>query len=184
MSKSPKSYPVDDDIDLATLGSALWRAKGAILGLAVLAGIVTFVGLSMMRPLYTSEARILIQNEESAFTRPTSEEREPVRSALDEQAVQSQVQVLTSRDLILQVVRDLDLVNNAAFAKDAGETLFGRLMKRIGLGRGTPESQEERAANALVDHLDVFQLSKSSVIQFTLMILTSVAPRAGCSRDQ
>ena len=74
MSKSPKSYPADDDIDLATLGSALWRAKGAILGLAVLAGIVTFVGLSMMRPLYTSEARILIQNEESAFTRPTSEE--------------------------------------------------------------------------------------------------------------
>jgi len=164
VSKSPKSYPADDDIDLATLGSALWRAKGAILGLAVLAGIVTFVGLSMMRPLYTSEARILIQNEESAFTRPTSEEREPVRSALDEQAVQSQVQVLTSRDLILQVVRDLDLVNNAAFAKDAGETLFGRLVKRIGLGRGTPESEEERAANALVDHLDVFQLSKSSVI--------------------
>lgn len=164
MSKSPKGYPADDDIDLATLGSALWRAKGWILGLAILAGLVTFVGLSMMRPLYTSEARILIQNEESAFTRPTSEEREPIRTTLDEQAVQSQVQVLTSRDLILQVVRDLDLVNNAAFARDAGETVFGRVLKRIGLGRGTPESQEERAANALAEHLDVFQLSKSSVI--------------------
>lgn len=162
MSKSRKSHT--DDIDLATLGSALWRAKGWILGLAIGAGLVTFVGLSMMRPLYTSEARILVQNEESAFTRPTTDGREAVRTALDEQAVQSQVQVLTSRDLILQVVKDLDLVNNAAFAKDAGETMLGRLMKQIGLGRGTPESREEKAANALADHLDVFQLSKSSVI--------------------
>ena len=51
-----------------------------------------------------------------------------------------------------------------AFAKDSGQTLVRRLMNRFGLGRGTPESQEERAANALADHLDVFQLSKSSVI--------------------
>jgi len=165
VSPSRKTYPADDDIDLATLGAALWRAKGWILGLVIGAGLITFVGLSMMRPLYTSEARILIQNEDSVFTRPTGEQgRSEPRSSLDEQAVQSQVQVLTSRDLILQVVKDLDLVNNEAFAKDAGETLLGRLTKRLGLGRGSPESQEERAANALAGHLDVFQLSKSSVI--------------------
>jgi tyrosine-protein kinase Etk/Wzc len=163
VSKSRKSHPADD-IDLATLGAALWRAKGWILGLAIGAGLVTFIGLSMMRPLYTSEARILVQNEESVFTRPTGERTLEPRSTLDEQAVQSQVQVLTSRDLILQVVKDLDLTNNAAFAKDAGETMLGRLLKQIGLERGTPESREERAANALADHLDVFQLSKSSVI--------------------
>ena len=164
MSKSRKMHPTDD-IDLATLGAALWWAKGWILGLAIGAGLVTFIGLSMMRPLYTSEARILVQNEESAFTRPTSEQgREAMRSTLDEQAVQSQVQVLTSRDLILQVVRDLDLIDNPVFARDAGQTLLGRLLSRVGLGLGTPESKEERAANALADHLDVFQLSKSSVI--------------------
>ncbi|MEZ5873703.1 MAG: hypothetical protein R3D30_02370 [Hyphomicrobiales bacterium] len=69
--------------------------------------------------------------------------------------------MLTSRDLILQVVRDLDL---AAFAKDAGQTLLRQMLVRFGLWRGTPESEEERAANALADHLDVFQLNKSSVI--------------------
>ena len=164
MSKSRRSA-VPDDIDLAALGAALWRAKGWILGLALGAGIVTFIGLSMMRPLYTSEARILVQNEESAFTRPTSEQgRDTVRAALDEQAVQSQVQVLTSRDLILQVVRDLDLIDNPVFSRDVGRTLLGRLLSRVGLGLGSPESKEERAANALADHLDVFQLSKSSVI--------------------
>ena len=165
MTKSRKSYPAADDIDLATLGSAVWRAKGWILGLAIGAGLVTFIGLSMVRPLYTSEARILIQNDESVFTRPTGDQsRNEPRTTLDEQAVQSQVQVLTSRDLILQVVTGLDLTGNAAFAKDSGQTLFGRLMKRFGLGLGSPESQGERAANALAEHLDVFQLSKSSVI--------------------
>src|SRR5680860_170056 len=164
MSKSRRSATADD-IDLATLGAALWRAKGWILGLALGAGVVTFIGLSMMRPLYTSEARILVQNEESSFTRPTSEQgREVMRAVLDEQAVQSQVQVLTSRDLILQVVRDLDLIDNPVFSRDVGRTLLGRLLSRVGLGLGSPESKEERAANALADHLDVFQLSKSSVI--------------------
>ena len=164
MSQSRQSHP-SDDIDLATLGAALWRAKGWILGLALGAGVVTFIGLSMMRPLYTSEARILVQNEESAFTRPTTDEgRNALRNVLDEQAVQSQVQVLTSRDLILQVVRDLDLTENASFAKDRGQTLLGGLLKGLGLGRGSPESEEEKAANALADHLEVFQLSTSSVI--------------------
>ena len=165
MTKSRRTAHTADDIDLATLGAALWRTKGWILGLALGAGLLTFVGLSMVRPLYTSEARILVQNEESVFTRPTGDEgRNEPRTSLDEQAVQSQVQVLTSRDLILQVVKDLDLTNNLAFAKDSGQTVFRRMMNRFGLGRGTPESQEERAANALAGHLDVFQLSKSSVI--------------------
>src|SRR5690554_4630917 len=67
-----------DGIELATLGAALWRAKGWIFALALGLGVVTFVALSMMRPLYTSEARILIQNDESAFTRPTTDQgRDP-----------------------------------------------------------------------------------------------------------
>jgi uncharacterized protein involved in exopolysaccharide biosynthesis len=164
VSKSRRAYQAADDIDLATLGSALWRAKGWIFGLALLAGAVTFIGLSMVRPLYTSEARILIQNDESAFTRPTTERTPEPPTSLDEQAVQSQVQVITSRDLILQVVKDLDLTHNAAFAKDAGQTVLKQLLARIGIGIGTPQSEEEKAANALADHLDVFQLSKSSVI--------------------
>lgn len=159
------SVPPADDIDLGSLGSALWRAKGRIIALSLLAGAITFIALSMMRPLYTSEARILVQNEETAFTRPTNEQSAAnYRVTLDEQAVQSQVQVLNSRDLILQVVRDLDLTQNAAFLRDAGGSPIGRLLKAIGLGGSTQESLEERAANAVAEHLDVFQLSNSSVI--------------------
>jgi uncharacterized protein involved in exopolysaccharide biosynthesis len=165
LTRSHKHRPVTEDIDVATLGRALWRAKSWIIGLAILSGLVTFVGLSMMRPLFTSEARILIQNDESAFTRPTSEQgREQQVAALDEQAVQSQVQVLMSRDLAVQVVKALNLADNAEFAKDAGVTLFKRFLNRIGLGRGSPKSEEEKAATAFAEHLSVFQLTKSSVI--------------------
>jgi uncharacterized protein involved in exopolysaccharide biosynthesis len=58
--------------------------------------------------------------------------------------VQSQVQVLTFRDLILQVVTDLDLTQDAAFAKDEAQTWLKRLLNRFDFGRGSPESEEER----------------------------------------
>jgi len=121
LTKSHEHRPVAEDIDLQTLGRALWRAKGWIFGLAIGAGLATFIGLSMVRPLYTSEARILVQNDESAFTRPTSDQgRDPQQRALDEQAVQSQVQVLTSRDLAVAVIKALDLTSEPEFATSIG----------------------------------------------------------------
>ena len=159
-----RNPPVADDIDLAALGRALWRAKGWVLVLAIGAGVATFVGLSMVRPLFTSESRILIQNDESAFTRPAADQGRDQQRALDEQAVQSQVQVLTSRDLALSVINSLDLTNNPEFAKDAGTSLLRRFLNRMGLSRGSPKSEQEKAANAFAEHLAVYQLAKSSVI--------------------
>ena len=165
MTTSDQNPPVAEDIDVQALGRALWRAKGWILGLAIGAGIVTFIALSMMRPLYTSEARILIQNDQSSFTRPADDEgRNLQQRVLDEQAVQSQVQVITSRDLAVEVIKALDLTNNAAFAEDAGVSVVGRFMRRLGLGRGSAKSEEEKAANTFAEHLSVFPLAKSSVI--------------------
>ena len=166
MTKSHNHRPVaEEDIDLQTLGRALWRAKGWILGLAIGAGLATFIGLSMVRPLFTSEARILVQNDESAFTRPTSDQgRDPQQRVLDEQAVQSQVQVLTSRDLAVAVIKALDLTNNPAFAKDGGTNALMLFLNRLGLAKGSPQSEEETAANIFAEQLSVFQLAKSSVI--------------------
>ena len=119
----------------------------------------------MMRPLYTSEARILIQNDESVFTRPADGQvRDVQQRTLDEQAVQSQVQVLTSRDLADEVINDLDLTTNPDFAKDAGTNPVIRLLNSLGLAKGSAKSQEEKAAGTFVEYLSVFPLFKSSVI--------------------
>lgn len=165
MTQSEQNPQLTEDIDIQALGGALWRAKGWIVGLAIAAGIATFIGLSMMRPLYTSETRILIQNDESSFTRPADEEGlNSQQRVLDEQAVQSQVQVITSRDLAVEVIKSLDLTNNQAFAKDAGTSVVGRLLRSLGLGIGSKKSEEEKAADTFAKHLAVFQLAKSSVI--------------------
>jgi uncharacterized protein involved in exopolysaccharide biosynthesis len=63
----------------------------------------------MVRPLNTSESRILIENDVSPFTRTATDPGHDQKQALDEQAVQIQVQVLTSRDLALDVAKALDL---------------------------------------------------------------------------
>ncbi len=165
MNQPHQSRPASPDIDLPTLGRALWRAKTAILGLSIGAGVLTFIVLSMMRPLYTSEARILIQNEESVFTRPADGQvRDVQQRTLDEQAVQSQVQVLTSRDLADEVINDLDLTTNPDFAKDAGTNPVIRLLNSVGLAKGSAKSQEEKAVGTFVEYLSVFPLFKSSVI--------------------
>ena len=165
MATSHDHRPDADDIDMQALGRAVWRVKGWIFGLAIAAGLATFIGLSMVRPFYRSEARILIQNDESAYTRPTSDQgRDPQQRTLDEQAVQGQVQVLTSRDLAVEVIKSLDLVNNDSFAKDAGTNVLVRFLNRMGLARPSPRSEEEKAANTFAEHLSVFQLAKSSVI--------------------
>jgi len=159
------SRPATPDIDLSTLGRALWHAKTKILVLTIGAGVLTFVILSMMRLLYTSEARILIQNDESAFTQPADSQVHDVQQrTVDEQAVQSQVQVLTSRDLAVQVINDLDLVNDPDFAKDEGSGPVARLLHSMGLARSSVMSQEESAANTFADYLSVAPLAKSSVI--------------------
>ena len=154
MTKSDQDPPVTEDNDVRALGRALWRAKGWILGLAVGAGAVTFIVLSMLRPLYTSEARILIQDDASTVT----------QRALDAQAVQSQVQAITSRDLAVEVIKALDLTNNPAFAEDAGASPVGRLLRSLGLGRGSERSEEDKAVNTFAEQLSVFPLAKSSVV--------------------
>ena len=79
----------------------------------------------MLRPLYTSEARILIQDDASTVT----------QRVLDAQAVQSQVQAIASRDLAVEVIKALDLTNNPAFAEDAGASAVGRCVARLGTGQ-------------------------------------------------
>ena len=164
MTKS-SSVPPADDIDHGSLGAALWRAKGRVITLSLLAGSITFVGLSLMRPLYTSETRILVQNEKTAFTRPPNEQGTPgYRAAFDEQAVRSQVEVLKSRDQILRVVRDLNLSQVEAFRRDTDANTVDQLLDALGLNYASEGSPQERAANILARHLDVHQLSNSSVI--------------------
>jgi succinoglycan biosynthesis transport protein ExoP len=96
---------------------AKWRfIAGA--GLAAFAASLVFV--TVVTPRYTGEARLILESRDSFYTRPNQDRTEqPLQ--IDEQAVASQVQVVMSRDLAREAIKQLGLVGNEEFDPLAGE---------------------------------------------------------------
>lgn len=167
-----------DDIDIAALLRAVWDRKLLLAGLVIGAGVAVMVGLSLTTPRYSSEAQILIDNDETAFTRPVNRSSggEESRTRLDPEAVASQVQILKSRDLALKVVHKLDLEKNPEFNKHAaGPGLFKRLLIGAGLAKDRSKlDARERVLDKFAGRLSVSAVDKSRVIS---VAFTSKDPR-------
>lgn len=159
--------PSPDDIDIRALAAAVWARRNAILSLAIVAGAATFIALSFVTPRYTSEARVLINNEETSFTRPaTDTQLDAGASRPDPETVASQVQVLLSRDLAQRVVEKLKLDEVPEFAAPSGLLSGLRMtLRNIGL---LPAPSEERLRQRVLDNLfarlSVYQVASSRVI--------------------
>ncbi len=97
------------DIDIGAILQQIMSHKLAILTTMAIFSGLTYVGLSMVKPTYTSEARILIQNGENNFTKSAFNQAGMPQNAIDNSAVGSQVQILTSNDLSQQVISSLNL---------------------------------------------------------------------------
>ncbi|HEY8261811.1 MAG TPA: GumC family protein [Methylosinus sp.] len=154
------------EIDLAQIASALSRHKRVIIGvtLAAFAGALLFVNL--VKPRYTAEARVLLENQESYLTRADKERADPA-AAPDAEAVQSQIQLLTSRDLARRALKSLDLEGNAEFDPLAdGPGLLTRIGVALGVMRDPARlSPEERMLDAYFDRLTILSPTKTRVLQ-------------------
>src|SRR5258708_27219604 len=91
----PAAAPISGDLDLGAIGQALARNRGWIIVPTVLAAVLSIAAVNLVTPRYKSEARILIDGRENVFLRPNGERNEE-RTALDAEAVTSQVQLLLS----------------------------------------------------------------------------------------
>lgn len=151
-----------DGIAASVIGKA--RFIGACTLVALL-GSVAFV--TFATPKYTADAKVLIENQESYFTRPDRESSDPASQAPDAEAIASQVQLFTSRDLGRQAVRQLDLKGNSEFDPLAtGPSLVTRFLIMVGLRQpDTPEVREDKILETYFDHLYVFPITKSRVVQ-------------------
>src|SRR5215203_1288927 len=116
--------------DMTRLLSGRWRLLAGA-GIAAFAASVLFV--TLVPPRYTGEAKLILESRDSFYTRPTQDrgEQQPL---IDEQAVASQVQVVMSRDLARDAIKQLGLVGNEELDPLAGEiSLVRRLMILTGL---------------------------------------------------
>jgi tyrosine-protein kinase Etk/Wzc len=162
---APFAASPSGDLDLSALGQTLKRKRGWIIVPTVLAFVVSLAAVNMVAPRYKSEARILIDGRENVFLRPSGERNEE-RTALDPEAVTSQVQLLLSRDL----ARDIIKKNKLAERPEVDPVLQGfspakSLLALFGIGRDpfslTPE---ERVLEAYYDRFTAYAVDKSRVI--------------------
>ncbi len=154
-----------DELDLTGLWQAVVSRKWLILGTTIAAFLVALTAVMILKPRYTGEAKVLLENQESYFTRP-DRAAEPSQSP-DDAMVTSAVQLVTSRDLAREVIKALDLRGNREFDPLAdGGSLSSRVMIMLGLKRAPgDQAPEDRIFETYFDRLTVFNVTKSRVLQ-------------------
>lgn len=153
----------DVDVDLGLLFASLLRGWLRIVIAALVITGLAFLALSMVSPKYRGETRILIESRESVYTRPANATGEADRPLLDEEAITSQVEVISSTEILRTVARELNLASREEFAAQPGA--IGSLLMLVGL-RSDPgaATAEERVLRVMREKLSVFPVDKSRVI--------------------
>ena len=154
----------ETELDVRALAAALWRRAGLLALLAILAAVGTYAGLGYVQPLYTADTSILIEERESPLTR-TREGAGNGASSFDESAIQSQVQVLRSREIADAVIDKLDLTRNPEFDPARRPSVVRSLRVMLGLQDNPADSTiRQRVMECYFEGLTVFPLQKSRVI--------------------
>ncbi len=164
-SHKPAAAASSGDLDLHALGQALMRKRGWIIVPTVIALVLSLAAVNLVTPRYKSEVRILIDGRENVFLRPNGE-RNDERTALDAEAVTSQVQLLLSRDLARDIIKKNKLAERPEFDPVLqGLSPIKSLLALFGIGRDpfslTPE---ERVLEAYFDRFTAYAVDKSRVI--------------------
>ena len=157
----------DGELDLGSVGRALWRKKLWVILPALIVAVLAAVAVNLMTPRYKSEARILFEGRESVFLRPKAEKTgDRERAVLDQEAVTSQVQLVLSRDLARRVITELKLNEQPEFDSVLrGIGSVRRLLILIGLAKNPLQmTSEERVFEAYFDRLQAYQIEKARVI--------------------
>ena len=161
----PVAASESGDLDLHALGQALMRKRSWIIVPTVLALVASLAAVNMVTPRFKSEARILIDGRENVFLRPNGERNEE-RSALDAEAVTSQVQLVQSRDLAREIIKKNKLAERPEFDPVLqGFSPLKSLLALVGIGRDPLSlTPEERVLEAYYERFTAYAVDKSRVI--------------------
>jgi uncharacterized protein involved in exopolysaccharide biosynthesis/Mrp family chromosome partitioning ATPase len=155
----------NDEISLGSLGRGLWRKKKLIFGPAIVVALLSFLVVNLITPKYRSEARLLVEGRENVFLRPEAE-KTVEREVVDLEAVASQVQILTSRDVAREVIKQLKLAEQPEFDPVLrGVSVPTVILSMLGLAKNPLNlTPEERVLQAYFDRLTVLPIDKTRVL--------------------
>jgi polysaccharide biosynthesis transport protein len=155
----------DGAIDLPQLVRAVVRARRWIIGPTLAAFLVALAVVTLVAPRYTGVAKVLLENQESYYTRPDKAGADQIQT-LDPEAVQSQAETIASNDLANKAVAKLDLASRAEFNPATSTNPLSTALAMLGLTRAdSARTIGERTAEAFLSRLTVFPLPKSRVLE-------------------
>lgn len=154
-----------NEIDLSRLGRTLLDKRWWVIGPTLAAFLGAAVFVNIVKPRYTSDARLILENQDDFLGRSDKAERLDANGP-DAEGVQSQLQLLTSRDLARRAIRSLDLQGDAEFDPLAnGVGPVTRMMVLLGIARDpTLMSPEDRILEKFSEKLTVLSPTKTRVL--------------------
>jgi uncharacterized protein involved in exopolysaccharide biosynthesis len=155
----------DSAIDLPQLLRAIARRKWGIIIPTCAAFALALAAVVVLPPRYTGVAKVLLENQESYYTRPDKAGAEQAPT-LDAEAVQSEAETITSPDLARKAVAKLDLINRPEFNQAASTSPLSVVLSLLRLG-GSPSARsgEDRIVDAFLSRLTAFPVAKTRVLQ-------------------
>ncbi|WP_336065345.1 GumC family protein [Nitratireductor rhodophyticola] len=153
----------DVDVDLGRLFASVRQKWPRILFAALVITGLVFAVTYAVTPQYRAQTRLLIETRESIYTRPQGV-NDGDRPILDGEGVASQVELITSTEILTRVAEDYNLANRGEFAGDGGSLLSG-LLEMAGLKSAPVEgTAEEKVLRAFRERLTVYRVENSRVI--------------------
>ncbi|AEH89316.1 GumC family protein [Mesorhizobium opportunistum] len=162
---SVQSAAADVDVDLKQLFASLARRwLRTVLVVLVVTGLA-FALASLATRHYKAETQVEIVPRESVYTRPASNNSDTDKPILDEQGVATQVQIISSNEILKQVAQKLGLEKLPEFNDALDMSPLSRLLVLVGLKSDPMEiPTEERVLKKMHEKLNVYGVEKTRII--------------------
>lgn len=148
------------------LGAILKRLPRILIITFIIAGAV-YMLTSMMTPKYDATASILVEARLDSFVSTSDRPQGSSNPAADDAAISSQIQLLTSRETLLQVVDQLDLRSDPEFTQPSGG-LMSTIRGLLGRAQSpSAKSLDDRIVNKLNENIVAARARDSRVIDIT-----------------
>ncbi|MCV3209884.1 exopolysaccharide transport family protein [Mesorhizobium sp. YC-39] len=161
---SVQSAAADVDVDLRQLFASLARNWLRILVVSLLVTGLAYALAWLATPHYKAETQIKIETGESVYTRPNvaNDNDKPI---LDEEGVATEVQIVSSSDILNQVALKLNLARVPEFDDAANMSALSRFLVIAGLMSDPEEIPvEERVLKKMREKLNVYSVEKTRII--------------------
>jgi uncharacterized protein involved in exopolysaccharide biosynthesis/Mrp family chromosome partitioning ATPase len=146
----------------------VWRRKVTIIAAALLCACIAVAIGKSLTPKYTASAQLYVDPRELQLVDRELTPRAPDLNGLS-MVVESQARVITSNNVLLQVIRETQLEKDPEFGGSGdGKSLFGTLLGLFGIDL-KPTAEQQRlvqvaALEALLRHVNVKKTDKTFIV--------------------